>query len=155
MVRCKLLPAWVPCGALCLLLCGACSGTAPTSEPAAAPPTAALPTAAPAGHETHPGTSEGMASAPMGTIRIVEPAEGTELAAGNVVVRVEVAGVPADEVHWHLTVNGQESGMINGLETELELAPGKHELMASLSSGETHEVSPDAPQSTVRVTVGP
>jgi hypothetical protein len=89
------------------------------------------------------------------SVRIVEPADGEVLPAGAAIIRVQAAGVAEEDLHWHLYVDGEQQGMISGLETELELAPGTHELSARIASGDEHEEVSDAPQSTVNVFVEP
>lgn len=94
--------------------------------------------------------------AAMGTsIRIVEPADGAMLPAGSVIVRVEADDTAPEALHWHLKVDGESHNMIDGPETRLDLAPGAHVLTAVLSSGDDHMEDPEAPQSTVNITVEP
>jgi len=99
---------------------------------------------------------QGGGTAPAaGAVRIVEPADGATIPAGPAIVRVEVEGVPEAGAHWHFWVDGEQAGMVTGVETEIDLAPGEHVLEAALSSADSHEEDPNAVRSTVNVTVTP
>ncbi len=86
----------------------------------------------------------GSGAAEMGGMDVDHGADGAS-------VRI----VSPEEIHWHLYIDGESSGMISGLETELELEPGTYELAAVLASGDEHEEQETGTLEPIRVTIEP
>ena len=162
LLLCCLLPAMAACGGSSGLSPGGVPSTAGTMS-TAAPASAGVGAQAPAGGvATKAGGMTGMTGGdaqgvgqPAGTIKIVAPVAGQAVKAGLVKIKVEVTGVPEDQIHWHLSLDGAVAGMVSGLETDLALPAGDHTLLATLSSAQGHEGGPDQPHAELVVKVTP
>jgi hypothetical protein len=77
-------------------------------------------------------------------IRIVSPADGATFAAGDeVVVAIETENFPLGEGHWHIFVDGESWGMVEGGNTDevlRGLEPGEREIEVVLSTAEHVEL---------------
>jgi hypothetical protein len=104
--------------------------------------------------DTEPMVGQDQAGSGGASLTIIEPQDGAVIKAGQVVIRVTAIGVPAEELHWHLTVDGEDYGMGSGTDMEIPLEAGEHEIVARLASL-GHEEAADAPSSTIHVTVEP
>jgi hypothetical protein len=85
-------------------------------------------------------------------LEIVEPAAGSSIPGGAVMVRLALDGariVPAatkdirpDEGHIHLTMDDKLQSMTFGLEDQVQAAPGTHILLAEFVAGDHAPFNP-------------
>lgn len=83
---------------------------------------------------------------------ILEPAQGDEITAPRMRVRISLEGgriipqatttVKPDEGHVHLSLNGELSTMTYGLDQEIDITPGTHILQAEYVAGDHAPFNP-------------
>ncbi len=100
-------------------------------------------------------SSTGAETGPM-SVKVLEPTEGAEVAAGTVTVRVETTGITfampsntlvAGEGHVHFTLDDRPFVMSVEKQVTLEdVEPGSHTLKAELVQNDTQPFSPPVEQ---------